>query len=113
MNIQSIDKLKDSHNYYDSVNKNRSEIGKVFDSWAKRGIIKKATNGYFKFNTKLGGEGNIASYRFDMNNAMKALGIKEDMPPETIFSQIGKFAEYNVETDSVKEVDTSHAGLGI
>lgn len=113
MNIQGIDKLKDSHNYYDSVNKNRSEIGKVFDSWAKRGIIKKATNGYFKFNTKLGGEGNIACYKFDMNNAMKALGIKEDMPPETIFSQIGKLAEYNVETNSVEEVDTSHAGLGI
>ena len=113
MNIQSIDKLKDSHNYYDSVNKNRSEIGKVFDSWAKRGIMRKTNSGYFRFSAKLGGEGNIASYRFDMNNAMKALGIKEDMPPETIFSQIGKFAEYNAETDSVEEVDTSHAGFGI
>lgn len=113
-----FNKISDIHganNAYDVISENSEEIKKVFGSWISDGIMYAKKDGKtYKHYVMLGGSKGNACYKFNIKNVLDAAGMSEiSRPDESIYTPIGKYKEYNVETDSVEEVDTSHAGLGI
>lgn len=113
-----FNKISDIHganNAYDVISENSEEIKKVFRSWIENDIMCAQKDGKtYKYYAMLGGIAGNACYKFNIKNVLEAAEMNSALrPPETIYTPIGKCKEYNVETDSVKEVDTSHAGFGI
>lgn len=113
-----FNKISDIHganNAYDVISENSEEIKKVFGNWISDGIMYAQKDGKtYKHYVMLGGIRGNACYKFNIKEVLEAAGMSNiSRPDESIYTPIGKCKEYNVETDSVEEVDTSHAGLGI
>lgn len=113
--FNKISDIQGSNNTYDLISENSEEIKKVFKGWIRDGImLVKDDRKTYKYGVMLGKTKNIACYKFDIKKVLQAAGMdNEGRPPVEIYTPIGKYMEYNAETDSVEEVDTSHAGLGI